>query len=557
LAEPPASLTILILGGYGVFGGRLARLLADDARLALIIAGRSLAKASSFCTELQGKARITPLAFDRDGDVSRQLGEAKPDMLVDASGPFQAYGEDPYRVVRAAIGLGIDYLDLADGSAFVEGIGAFDDEARPTGVFALSGVSTCPALTAAVVRRLAQGMARLDRVTAGIAPSPHARVGVNVLRAVASYAGRRIRLTREGARTTGFALTETRRFTIAPPGHLPLESRVFSLVDVPDLEILPRLWPSLRNVWFGMGPTPAFLHRIFILLARLVRLRLLPDIGPLAPMMHGVLDKLRFGPHRGGMFVKVEGLGSTGEKRARSWHMVAEGDDGPFIPSMAAAAIISRCLEGRRPEAGARHAAREVELADYEAFFAKRAIFNGIREDGPGENRKPLYRRLLSSSFDLLPLALRQMHDIGAGLSAKGEASVERGSGFVPRLICMVFGLPKDGNAVPVEVSFEQDDGGEVWRRNFAGKRFASRQAAGTGRSDGLLRERFGPFGFALALVVADDRLTLVPRRWSLFGIPLPQALGEHDRGVDRDLQILCRDIGLGAGKAHAKVLGV
>jgi len=34
-------LRILILGGYGTFGGRLARLLADDSRLTLLIAGRS------------------------------------------------------------------------------------------------------------------------------------------------------------------------------------------------------------------------------------------------------------------------------------------------------------------------------------------------------------------------------------------------------------------------------------------------------------------------------------------------------------------------------------
>jgi len=45
---------VLILGGYGVFGGRLARLLADEARLTLVIAGRSREKASAFCVALGG-----------------------------------------------------------------------------------------------------------------------------------------------------------------------------------------------------------------------------------------------------------------------------------------------------------------------------------------------------------------------------------------------------------------------------------------------------------------------------------------------------------------------
>ncbi len=53
-------------------------------------------------------------------------------MVVDASGPFQAYG-DPYRLVRAALTREIDYLDLADGTDFVDGIAQFDNEARIRG----------------------------------------------------------------------------------------------------------------------------------------------------------------------------------------------------------------------------------------------------------------------------------------------------------------------------------------------------------------------------------------------------------------------------------------
>ena len=114
------ALKVLILGGYGTFGGRLARLLADEDRLTMIIAGRSQAKAQSFCADLPSTP--VPAVFDRDGDVERQLRELAPDVVVDATGPFQFYGADPYRVVRAALALGIHYLDLADGSDFV---GAF------------------------------------------------------------------------------------------------------------------------------------------------------------------------------------------------------------------------------------------------------------------------------------------------------------------------------------------------------------------------------------------------------------------------------------------------
>jgi Domain of unknown function (DUF4166)/Saccharopine dehydrogenase NADP binding domain len=90
------SLRVLILGGYGTFGGRLAQLLADEPRLTLLIAGRARDKAEAFCTRLRATAQLPALAFDRDGDVERALAAVKPDLVVDASGPFQNYAGDLY-----------------------------------------------------------------------------------------------------------------------------------------------------------------------------------------------------------------------------------------------------------------------------------------------------------------------------------------------------------------------------------------------------------------------------------------------------------------------------
>jgi nucleoside-diphosphate-sugar epimerase len=69
---------ILILGGYGMFGGRLARLLADEPGLALIIAGRSLDKARAFAATLPAGAARVALAFDREGDLPAQLEAVAP-----------------------------------------------------------------------------------------------------------------------------------------------------------------------------------------------------------------------------------------------------------------------------------------------------------------------------------------------------------------------------------------------------------------------------------------------------------------------------------------------
>jgi hypothetical protein len=529
----PGRLKVLILGGYGTFGGRLAQLLADEDRLTLVIAGRSHERATAFCAKLRSRATAIPVGFDRDREIAPQLRAIAPDIVVDASGPFQSYGAEPYRVVTAALALGINYLDLADGSDFVAGIAQFDADARARGLFVLAGVSSFPVLTAAVIRRLERGMARVDTVTGGIAPSPYANVGLNVIRAIASYAGKPIKLMRDGRPSVGYALVETKRYTIAPPGCLPLRPIRFSLVDVPDLQVLPALWPGLRAVWLGAGPVPEIWHRALNALALAVRLRLLPTLSPLAGLMHVTMNRLSFGEHRGGMFIAVEGIGADGLRLERSWHLLAEGKDGPLIPSMAAEAIIRRCLADKMPQPGARAAATELELADYEALFERRRIRTGCRETGPASDRAPLYRRMLGEAWDRLPPPLQAMHDVRKVLIAEGTANVERGSGLLARLVGRMMGFPPAGQDVPVTVTFRVDGEREIWQRTFGDSAFASVQEPGRGRFERLVCERFGPFCFGLALVVEDDRLRLLLRGWSFAGLRLPAAWAPRTRAFE------------------------
>lgn len=521
-------LKVLILGGYGTFGGRLAHLLMDEALLTLLIGGRSPDKARNFCAMLGGSVEAMPVTFDRESGVEAQLRALAPDIIVDASGPFQNYADD-YAVIRAAIACGVHYLDLADGAEFVDGVAKFDAAAREKGVFILSGVSSFPVLTAAVVRALSHDMVRVERVAGGIAPSPYAGVGLNVIRAVASYGGRPVKARLQGTQALlGYGLISSRWFTIAPPGRLPLPPIRFSLVDVPDLNALPQLWPDLRDVWMGAGPVPSILHRALSALALGVRFKLLPSLSPFAKLMYAAINRLRWGDHRGGMFVAVSGRSEDGRSIERSWHLLAEGDDGPLIPSMAIEAIIRRCVRGKYPVAGARAAIRELELSDYEQLFQRRTIFTGVRQAEPALSGAPLYRIILGAAWDVLPKAIRDMHDLTGAKSATGRAIVERGRGAMARAIGALFRFPGEGRDVPLRVTFRRENGREIWQRDFAGRKFSSTQECGRGGFEGLLCERFGPFAFGLALVVDGARLDLVVRRWTLFGLPLPLTLAPH-----------------------------
>jgi len=99
-------LRTLILGGYGFFGRRIASVLARDAGIQLIVAGRSKERAVTLATELEQHA-AQPVAAVRidvdDPGFAEQLAALEPALVIHTSGPFQ--GQD-HGVARACISAG-------------------------------------------------------------------------------------------------------------------------------------------------------------------------------------------------------------------------------------------------------------------------------------------------------------------------------------------------------------------------------------------------------------------------------------------------------------------
>ncbi|MBY5520217.1 SDR family oxidoreductase [Rhizobium leguminosarum] len=531
-----ARFCLLIIGGYGTFGGRLAQLLGDEPRLRLLVAGRSLEKADDFVADLRSPkdgaeglgsnnlgALVQAVAFDRDGDLPEQLTRMRPHLVIDASGPFQSFGKDGYKVAEACIDLGIDYADIADSTGFVAAIGGLDAAAKAKGTFALSGLSSLPALSFAALDAMAPHFSRIESVSAGIAPSSHVRIGLNVVRAIASYAGKKIVVRRDGRPAAGRGLIDAMRVTVAAPGAAPLRSRKFLLVDAPDLALLPARFAHLKSSFTGVGTEPQPLQHLLSLAARLVRLRLLPSLLPFARLLRRTSHAFAVGEHRGGMFVRMGGVDHAGERLTSGWHLIAEGDDGPFIPIIGVDALVRRLLTGMRPEDGARPAAGELQLADFEAAFRRFQITSGIRMEHEAAPL-PLYRQILGSAWDQLPPAISALHAGGARV-ASGRARIERGGGLLVRIVAGVIGFPRAGEDVPVTVRFAADGDKEIWTRDFGGTVFRSWQVEGKGRDRHLLAEVFGPFRVLMALVPDGGKLRLVVRGWRFCGIPLPMFL--------------------------------
>jgi short subunit dehydrogenase-like uncharacterized protein len=367
---------ILVIGGYGGFGGRLSRRL-HAAGHEVLVGGRSAEKAQRFC---RGLANMRPVVVDRRGDILPLLREFGPDIVIDAAGPFQ---QSDYRVPQACIAAGCHYLDLADARAFVVGIGELNDAAAKAGVTVISGASTVPALSSAVALELARGLDRVDKVDMALSAATHSAANLSVAKAVLSYLGKEIRLPRGHA--FGWQRLRRQRYRIS--GLAPL-SRLVAMVDVPDYDVLPTLLPGGPQVEFRAG-TDVSLHMVASWIASWpIRWTGLGSLSGFADLLTRLQRASSFGRgDRSAMEVQLQGL-RAGSPIERCWTLIAEDFDGPEIPTLAAA-LLSDDLDACRLEPGARTAAGLLPLERFGQAFASLKIRHQTEELCPTGIHRP------------------------------------------------------------------------------------------------------------------------------------------------------------------------
>jgi hypothetical protein len=355
--------TVCVLGGYGIFGSRIARALSETPGLAVRVAGRDRERGESFARSIG--ARFHHVSAERAASLAECLEAC--DLVIDAAGPFQ---ERDYAVARECIGRGAHYLDLADAREFVCGIEALDAEARARGVFVGSGASSVPAITWALVAELAAEFASIEGIEIALSPGNQNPRGAATIRAILGQLGRPMRVWIDGAWRVlhGWGGARLREF----PPDVGLR-RIFDC-EVPDLDLFPAAWRA-RTVRFGAGLEFEPFNRMLALLARMRRMHLLPPLERLAPLALRV--SLRFfgrGSKNGSLAVWMTGRGTDGAELARAIALVT-ADDGPATPSAAAILLARKLLLGAGIAPGARSCAGTLTLDEIHAHLAPLGIW--------------------------------------------------------------------------------------------------------------------------------------------------------------------------------------
>ncbi len=366
---------VVVLGANGNFGKRICATLSADTNIQLILGGRDPDKLQHLQKSLQQGAHVNApelLITDiHQPQFKAALQSLQPDVVIHTAGPFQ--GQD-YTAPQICIDIGAHYIDLADGRRFVCDIKNLHQAALDKKVLIVSGASSVPGLSGAVIDHYVSEFRELHEIDFGIIPGNKAERGIATLRGILSYVGHPFQCWINNQWQDIYGWAERRCMDMGSP----LGKRWLANVDIPDLELFPARYPGVNTVRFQAGLELGLLHNAMVLMSALARWGIVKNWARYTkPIFH--LSHLfdRFGTDTGGMFIHLSGINQQGKKMNLQWKLIARNGVGPYIPTIAAIIIARKLAENILADRGAMPC---LGLFSLEEFFAVADTW-GITQD--------------------------------------------------------------------------------------------------------------------------------------------------------------------------------
>jgi hypothetical protein len=349
---------VLIIGGYGNFGKFIARRLAQEKDLQLIIAGRSYNQAFAFAQTLVATSKPEALALDIHAGLTDTLNQIRPDIVIHTSGPFQ---KQAYTVAQACLDCRVHYIDLADAREFVAEFHQLHHAAQAAGVWLISGASSVPCLTAALVDHYRPRFSHLDALDYGISTAQKTTRGLATTAAILSYTGQPFMTRLQGQSQQFYGWQGLRRRYYHGLGW-----RWLGYCNIPDLSLFPKRYPDLKTLRFYAGMELSWLHLGLWGLSWLVRLKLIGQLERWAPILLKLslsFDKL--GTANSAFHLELTGLNQYGNKQKICFELLALDGDGPYIPCMPAILLAQKLARGALSGSGAQACVGLIDRDEY------------------------------------------------------------------------------------------------------------------------------------------------------------------------------------------------
>ncbi len=293
--------------------------------------------------------------FDVRRGLDAYLQSEEAALVINTVGPFQSLD---YGAAKICMNHGIPYIDLADGRDYVTGIGSLDQEAKAKGTVIISGASTLPAITSAVVEHYLNDFEQIDFLDFGIAPGQKTERGLATTKAILGYAGKKLQASVGYPERYGWQDTHRQRYPV-------IGNRWMSNCDVPDLDLLPPRY-GIERIRFSAGMEVPMIHFGIWSLSWLVRMGVPLDLTKMAEPLLKLSNLFDvFGSADGGMHIVLQGRAGDGQPIERSWFIIAKGAHGPYIPAVPAVVVAKKILSGALSLKGAMPCVGLMTLQDF------------------------------------------------------------------------------------------------------------------------------------------------------------------------------------------------
>lgn len=350
---------VMILGAAGNFGSKIAKKLAY-ADIPLILVGRNQQNLHILKHDIEQdypKSSLQLVTFDIEVEITKKLHEFKPFIVINTCGPFQ---KSNYNVALASINLGIHYIDLADCRKFVNDFTLnLNNIAEQKKCLAVTGASTVPCLSSAVLEYFKPEFNSMDSLIFGITPGQRTKKGLATTASVLSYLGKQLNFY-PGLKDKIYGWQD-----LYLQAYPVIGKRWMANCDIPDLDLLPKHY-GLKFIKFSAGMESITLHFGMWLFSWLVRFKLINHLENYAePLLKlsSLLDY--FGTDEGGMHMIIRGKDKSGKSKIVKWFIIARKNHGPCIPAIPAIILTKKLIKNEINQVGAVTSIGLVTLEEY------------------------------------------------------------------------------------------------------------------------------------------------------------------------------------------------